>query len=348
MTRLSMPDGTTRFAADPTVKRRPLSERLKASAGALVGAVLLLVVGVRGVGWELALPLIAGTFVLVGVGVLIWRRTAPSRLTVTVTDTDVTYRSYGRVRSIRRDEHAGSSLVEMRQGELTFTYLVVHGTGKPFKLNHDLWRDDALAGVASVLAHQPGPPESLTVKETARRFPGLLPFWVRRQNLAAVLFLLALLVVVVAVMAAVYALDGDGSEAPSSSSEVGATRTASPDLSDAAAGRQNRLVDEVSRLVGGTEGWTYPPSALRDCADGSYQLLRFARHDAATADVDRASIDAAARRAGLEPVRPVGEEDPGTLSYADRRTSARLDVVVDGEVVEVTSASACSGVDAER
>lgn len=352
MSRTTLPDGSIRYAPDRG-HRTPTTRARRRSALAAAGVALPVgLVGLRGVGLEVGLWVAGVTAVVTLVGVVAWRLTLPTQHTVTVSPTHVTFRSYGRTRALNVDEHLrGTLLVLSYQHGIEIPYLVVDGTGRPFRLNVEMWSTDDLEAIVAHLPNHASASEPLDAAAVERLFPGLLPFTTRHPNWSAVALVVAAVVVTVVVWGLFTAVTTERDDDEDGGGEPVATVTPSarPDLSAEAAGRQNRLQSDVQRLLGEDDDWTAQDPAIRDCADGGYQRIITWTNDAPRArytQADRTDVASAARRAGL--VESDVEVEDGTvtgLRYLDPGTRAALQVDVRDGVLTVTTDSACSGSD---
>ncbi|KQP81489.1 hypothetical protein [Aeromicrobium sp. Leaf291] len=350
MSRTTLPDGSIRYAPDRG-HRAPTTKARRRSSLAAVAVVLPVgLVGLRGIGLEAGLWVVGVTAAVTLLGVVVWRLTLPSQHTVTVSRTHVTFRSYGRTRVLAVDEHLrGSLLVLTYQHGFEVPYLVVDGTGRPFRLNVEMWSEDDLEAIIRHLPNHASAPEPLDAATVEREFPGLLPFSTRHPNRFAIAFVVVTVAVVIAVGVVVTAVTAERDDDEEYEPVATVTPSVRPDLSREAGGRQNRLQADVQRLLGEDDDWSSQDPTIRDCADGGYQRILTWTNDAPreryTQD-DRQDVAAAARRAGLveRDVEQDGEAVTG-LSYLDPETLASLQVDVSDGVLTVTTDSACSSAD---
>lgn len=349
MSRTTLPDGSIRYAPDRGHRPPWTKTRRRSSLAAAAVAVPVGLVGLRGLGLEAGLWVAGVTAVVTLVGVVVWRRTLPTQHTVTVSRTHVTFRSYGRARAVAMDEHLRGTLLALSyQHGIEVPYLVVDGTGRPFRLNVEMWSEDDLEAIVAHLPTYATASEPLDVAGVEREFPGLLPWPVRHPNLSAVGFIVVVVAMVVAVGLVIASVTAEGDDKRDESVAT-VTPSARPDLSPEAGGRQNRLQSEVQRLLGEDDDWTSQAPAVRDCADGSVQRILTWTNDSPReryTQEDRADVAEEARRAGLEEQEVEVEDGNVTgLRYLDPETLASLQVDVGEGVLTVTTDSACSSAD---
>jgi hypothetical protein len=350
MSRTTLPDGSIRYAPDRGHRTPMTKARRRSSLAALAVALPVGLVGLRGVGLEVGLWAAGVTAVVTLVGVVVWRLTLPKQHTVSVSPTHVTFRSYGRTRAVAVDEHLrGTLLVLSYQHGIEVPYLVVDGTGRPFRLNLEMWSEDDLEAIVAHLPNRASAPEPLAAAEVEREFPGLLPFTTRHPNWSAVAIVVAATAAVIVAWGVYFFVTAEPDDDEGNEPVATVTPSARPDLSPEAGGRQNRLQSEVQRLLGEDDDWSSEGPTVRDCADGGYQRVLTWTNDSPRATYtqqDRADVVAAARRAGLAE-RDVEVEDGSItgLRYLDAETLAALQVDVRDGVVTVTTDSACSSAD---
>ncbi|KAA1379946.1 hypothetical protein [Aeromicrobium fastidiosum] len=324
---------------------------MKAAGAAVLVAGPVGAVGFINIGPEVGIPVAAVTAVVTVAILLVVRLTLPTQLTVTVTPSDITMRSYGRTRTIVRDERTRAAAMRLLlQWGIASNYLVVAGTGRPFKLNIDMWADEDLADLLTHIPVQCSEPLQVTPKEAQREFPGLLGFGVVHPNRAAVLAVVAFIVLVLAVYGVITALgSGDDGDDRASAEPTYSARPQAADLSREAGGTQNRLQSDVQRLLGDDEDWEPADTTTSDCSTGGYSRIvswtnRSPRYPY-TQD-DRAAVALAAAEADLQD-RDVRLDGDAVvfMKYANDTTGATLTVAADEGAVTVTTASACTGLE---
>lgn len=337
-----LPDGAVRLAPERG-HRDTAPAPLGATLGALTGAVIMGGVALRSVGWELGLPLIGVTAVVTLAALALWRWSLPRLVSVTVSSNAVVYRRYGRVRTLRRDEHLRSVVrVVPTSGmyEVDRRFLVLWGTGDPVLLNLAYWSpDDARAIAAAVPAERRDEePRRASATDLAREAPGAVPFTMRHPYPTGFGLAAACVAAAVLVLWAVAIASTD--EAGNPAGRFPASAPVAQDLSPAAARRQDTLhVGAQDLLRHERARWRYSPAEAQDCGPaGGWQRVRAATspHAALLTDV-HAELDALAASYDLVPTT----EEPSRRAYASSESQAWLHVSVsDGRTV-VRSASAC-------
>lgn len=337
-----LPDGSVRLAPDRG-HRDTAPAPLGATLGALTGAVIMGGVALRSLGLQVGLPLIGVTAVVTLAAVVLWRWSSPRLLSVTVSPDAVVYRRYGRVRTLRRDEHLRSVVrVVPTTGvyEVDRRFLVLWGTGDPVLVNLAHWSpDDAGAIAAAVPAgRRDDEPRRASAADLAREAPGAVPFTMRHPYLTGLGLAAACVAAAVLVLWAVATSSTD--EAGDPAGRYPASAPVAQDLSPAAARRQDAVhVGAQDLLRDERTRWRHSPPEAADCGpDGGWQrvLVATSPHAARLTDV-RAELDALAASHDLVPAG----ETPGRRTYASPESQASLDVSVSRGRTVVRSASSC-------
>ena len=345
MSRTALPDGSVRFTPDPGHRSKHRLSPLE------VGLTLLIALGVgavgfRGVGWEMGLPIAAVTAVVTLVAVLVWRRTLPSQVSVTVSATELSYRRFGRTSSVRRAD-ARAEVVGLRSSgiggaAISVPYLVLSDHHGGFLLNLGTWSEQDLAAIAeSVPAERRDlAPKELASAQLRERRPGVLPFFMARPNLFAVLAVVVAVALVAGVMAVVAAVASDDSADAGNPAETSAASAPrAQDLSPAAGREQNALFDEAQDLLGEGARWQYAAPEAEDCGPaGAWQRVLTATSDGALALTDvRTELNALAESYDLV----LTADASSRTTYGNPESEAELALSVSGGRPLVRSASPC-------
>lgn len=336
---------TVRYTPDP--KHRARRQPASVVAGALGIAVSVGALGIIGIGMERALPIMGVTVVVTVLGVLLWRWTLPRLVSVTVSESEIVYRNYGRTRRVRRNENtrATARLLVVNFGFQT-PYLVISGDGGQFMLNVDVWREQDLVEIAGSDASWTSEPALVDAKALEREFPGLLPSYISHPNRFAIMCVVVAVAVIIGAMAAFAAItadDGGDDEQPAAAIE----RKQSGELTDEQAGTQNRLQADVQELLGADSDWSSVAPTIRDCkASSGWQRILTWTNDTPrptyTQD-DVTNVTAAAEKAGLAPVTTsLAQDQLARLVYQDAESEAELTVTTENGSLTVTTASACA------
>lgn len=341
MSRTALPDGSVRLAPDRG-HRDTAPAPIGATLGALTGALIMGGVALRSVGLELGLPIVGVTVVVTVAAVALWRWSLPRLVSVTVSPDSVEYRRYGRLRTLRRDEHLRAVVrVVPTSGlyDVDRRFLVLWGTGDPVLVNLAYWSPDDARAIASAAPteRRDDEPRRTSARDLAREVPGAVPFTMRHPYLTGFALAAASVAVALVVLWAVAASSGGD---PTSGDPAPAPAPVAQDLSSAAAQEQDAQLEAARDLLRGEQArWRFSLPEGEDCGpDGGWQrvLVATSAHTARLTDVD-AELDALAETYDLV----LTAQTPARRTYANPESQASLDVSVSGGRTVVRSASSC-------
>ncbi|MCW2789328.1 MAG: hypothetical protein JWP56_1631 [Aeromicrobium sp.] len=345
MSRTALADGSVRYSPD-------LAHRSKRKIP--VGQILIplgvcVPVGLASahrLGAAATLPIAGVTAVVTLVVVLLWRLTLPRAMSVTVTATDITYRRYGRKDTVRIDASTRSAarMLVLNTGMMS-PYLVIAGDGGNFSLNTDMWADEDVMGIAAAVPEANQDPDVTVVdaKQMEAEFPGVLPAYTAHPNRTAVLALAVLVPVTVAGMWALGTLTDDSDDLGNGSDDTSQSATVRGELTDAEAGKQNRLQDQVQDAVA-PGPWSGDESRLGECGEGAWQRRLGGSTQSSATKLEASTVDAIedlATEAGMVAKMDETSGAVYTLAFQDDATGAFLRVQGDRQTVTVSTGSAC-------
>lgn len=143
------------------------------------------------------LPVMLATIALMGIALWLYLRTT----TITVSDTAITRRHWGRTTTVQLDGSQRGILFLLNQGVQNLGYLAVRdGRGHRIVLTEAYWPGEQLFAIAehAQLTIRPAD-QVLSGKKAALIVPGVIPFTTRHPVLCALVGVAALLAVVVPV-----------------------------------------------------------------------------------------------------------------------------------------------------
>lgn len=144
---------------------------------------------------EAFMPAVLAILALGGIGLWLYLRTT----IITVSDTAVTRRSWGRSTAIQFDGSQRGILCMLNQGVQNLGYLAVRdGAGRRLVLTEAYWPGEQLLEIARHARLTVMPADQVfSGKKAAQIVPGVIPITTRRPVLCALVALVALLAVIV-------------------------------------------------------------------------------------------------------------------------------------------------------
>lgn len=144
---------------------------------------------------EAFIPAVLAIMALGGIGLWLYLRTT----TVTVSDTVVTRRRWGRTTTVELDGSQRGILCTLNLGVQNLAYLAVrNGTGRRLVLTEANWPGEQLLAIAQHARITIMPADQVfSGKNAARIVPGVVPITTRRPVLCALVTVAALLAVIV-------------------------------------------------------------------------------------------------------------------------------------------------------
>lgn len=336
-------EATVRFT--PVRSKKP-DKRPGSAWAALPIALIIGGTGVRGLGWERALPIAAVTAVVTAVVALLVLRNIPRQVSLTISPEQVDYRRFFRTTTIVRDDQMTSLLADLiLTGGICERYLLVGGRGRAFASPSYLWGDDDLAQIVALLGTTDRTPTLLSPRQVDDEFPGIVPGHMRHPARLAAAVIVVGVILVIAVQA-LWAVLSAPDEVPDAAPPPEAVAPAT--LPSEVTAPSDRLLARLKRVVDSPPGWTAVETRIQPCeADGTWQqhvLTHVQQDEGREGQAVVAALTRAAVRAGL--VAGAAELVPGTsyrLEFAaadDGEAAARVSSNLG--VVSVSTTSACT------